>query len=350
MSRRREEQDLARVLALSMNDQAHNDSEHVSPMKSTRHSQRGGDEAPSPERWSTRTPARPAADDVFQSRSPPRAAHVSPTQRKTPGKKRSRDTDAMKIGSDVFSGASPNASPSTGDVARKPKKRGRPAKASQSSESQESEKNTTQEENESGRDYGDEDVLGAQEDLGENVGSTDAAHENVDKPSADPEAHNELPAESSDVTTAQGPNQLPDQGTAEGTEHSPSREERPSQPVQDAPTMRQTPRSSAPVEPSKSPYSGESEDSARETRRRLFGKRTLSSNLSAPDASCAAESGADHESYDWTAADIARPTLARQPKTPAPTETQTRSSQTAPRRARLRRGRSRAGARDRLRK
>ncbi|WFC95763.1 hypothetical protein MBRA1_002417 [Malassezia brasiliensis] len=131
-------EDLARVLALSMHDSPHpvaGTGEHASP---PRRSPRRAAAARSPAAQahaspSAASPARRSAvagapspavvEDVFQSRSIPPEARTR-SQRGTPSKKRTRDRDAMRIGSDVFASepAEPGRSP-----APKKGKRGRAA-------------------------------------------------------------------------------------------------------------------------------------------------------------------------------------------------------------------------------
>lgn len=253
MSRRREEQDLARVLALSMHDSPHSVAdagEHASP---PRRSPRRTAAARSPAAQTHASPARrPAAsaapsptvvEDVFQSRSIPPEARTR-LQRSTPSKKRSRDRDAMKIGSDVFAAdpAEPGRSP-----APKKGKRGRTAEE------------TVREPQE---------LSAAAPEAQEPVPPADGAPD-TDAPESDG---------ATDAALEQGtppPTETPATGSVESAPASPPAAEPATH--SSAPASRATDAAQPPQ-----PTSRGASPTAHDARRRLFGKRTCFSHPALP--------------------------------------------------------------------
>ena len=258
MSRRREEQDLARVLALSMHDSPHGSAHAGEHASQPRRSPRRADAARSPAAQSHASPpaaslarrrappAEPAptvVEDVFQSRSIPPEARAR-SQRSTPSKKRTRDRDAMKIGSDVF--AAESAEPARSPAPKKGK-RTRAADEAAQDTAQETRAAATTDAPEPPTPPADESQEARVPDSGV---PTDAAEEHP--PPASEEG------------------QEPDTAEAQPPADEPAVRE-PAAPASEAagatPASQSTVRGASPTAPL----------SAQDARRRLFGKRTSSS-------------------------------------------------------------------------
>ncbi|WFD00330.1 hypothetical protein MYAM1_003078 [Malassezia yamatoensis] len=117
MSRRREESDLVRVLAMSREAGnqigAERASQHAMPSRSTEQLDTSG----ASKRRKTKSSLEGTAD-VFQSRTPPRSATRMNSKRGTPERRRSREASSMKIGNEIYSGEPINENINERDTAR----------------------------------------------------------------------------------------------------------------------------------------------------------------------------------------------------------------------------------------
>lgn len=324
MSRRREEQDLARVLALSKGD---SDKRAMSPERGhaspQRKSPRRGAATPpreaSPARRSTRSsPMRQptmVADDVFCVSGEGGANAVSPV-RASARTARARTADAMKIGSDVFtSEPSPKKTPKKRGAKATPEPKRRPKKGARTDEE------VVADEGHPGSGAEDQ----ADVDQPEHVGGE--AHDAEPTASAEPAPpHDSTPDEQN--TT--------ERNTAESMDHA----------TQEAADQNEV---AAMVHPPVQPAAPPPEDSERDARKRLFGKRTYPLSPSAPVAPEPPFADEHDEPDPRPEADLAHSPVAREPAAATAAQAAVRRAEAQKSRNGIRRRGRGARARDRLR-
>lgn len=324
MSRRREEQDLARVLALSMGD---SDRRAKSPKRGNaspqRKSPRRGAATPpreaSPARRSARTsPMRQptmVADDVFRVSGEGGASAASPA-RASARAARARNADAMKIGSDVFtSEPSPKKTPKKRGAKTTPEPKRRTKKGAHTDEEAEADEGHPE------------------ADAEDRAGEGQPEHAGGEARDAEPTASAEPPA-------PQGPTQ--DEPSAAET----SAGEPVDHATQDAADQDEVAAMVRPPVPRTAPPP---EDSERDARKRLFGKRTYLLLPSAPVAPEPPLADEHDEPHPRPEADLAHSPAARKPAAAAAAQATVRRAEAQKSRSGIRRRGRGARARDRLR-